>query len=166
MMAHPGKKLLFMGGEIAQFIEWDYKKELDWTLLDFDMHRKFHLFVKELNHFYQKSAELWEQDDGWDGFQWINPDDSDKNILTFRRIDKKGRSLIAACNFSPVERKSYRIGVPKEGIYKTVFHSGLKKYGGSCEEDSKKTKADSNPHSGYEYSLKVDLPGLSTIFWR
>lgn len=166
MMAHPGKKLLFMGGEIAQFIEWDYKKELDWNLLDFEMHRKFQTFIKELNHFYQKSSELWEQDDNWDGFQWINPDDSDHNILTFRRIDKKGRSLIAACNFSPIDRNDYRIGVPKTGIYKAVFHSGLQKYGGSCEEAPQKTKADSKPHNGYEYSLKVDLPGLSTIFWR
>jgi len=166
MMAHPGKKLLFMGCELAQFIEWDFKKELDWNLLDFEMHKKFKEFVKELNHFYLKSSELWEQDDGWEGFQWIEPDDSDNNIISFRRINKKGRDLIIACNFSPVDRANYRIGTGKKGIYTTVFHSGLEKYGGTCENKMKKITAEPITQNGYDYSIKVDLPGLSTIFWR
>ncbi len=166
MMAHPGKKLLFMGCELAQFIEWDFKKELDWNLLDFEMHKKFKEFVKELNHFYLKSSELWEQDDGWEGFQWIEPDDSDNNIISFRRINKKGRDLIIACNFSPVDRTNYRIGAAKKGIYTTVFHSGLEKYGGTCENKMKKITAEPITQNGYDYSIKVDLPGLSTIFWR
>lgn len=166
MMAHPGKKLLFMGCELAQFIEWDFKKELDWNLLDFEMHKKFKEFVKELNHFYLKSSELWEQDDGWEGFQWIEPDDSDNNIISFRRINKKGKDLIIACNFSPVDRANYRIGTGKKGIYTTVFHSGLEKYGGTCENTMKKITAEPITQNGYDYSIKVDLPGLSTIFWR
>lgn len=166
MTAHPGKKLLFMGGELAQFSEWDYKKELDWNLLDYEMHRKFHDFVRDLNHFYKGSSELWEQDDGWEGFQWIGPDDSANNVLTFRRINIKGGELIVACNFSPVDRKNYRIGVPKPGTYKTVFHSGLVKYGGACECTAGEIIADPVKENGYEYSLKTDLPGLSTIFWR
>lgn len=166
MMAHPGKKLLFMGGELAQFSEWDYKKELDWNLLDFEMHKKFHEFVRELNHFYCSSSELWEQDDGWEGFQWILPDDSDSNIIAFRRINKKGDELIIACNFSPINRDNYRIGVPKPGIYKTIFHSGSVKYGGTCENAANELIADHIKQNGYEYSLKIDLPGLSTIFWR
>jgi len=166
MMAHPGKKLIFMGSEFAQFIEWDYKKELDWNLLDFEMHKKFHLFIKELNHFYLKSPELWELDDGWEGFQWIQPDDSNSNILSFRRLEKNGRSLIVACNFSPVERKNYRIGVPDPGIYQLVFHSGLEKYGGTGGDISIEYKTEGIAQNGYEYSLEVDLPGLSTIYWR
>ncbi len=166
MMAHPGKKLLFMGGELAQFSEWDYQKELDWSLLDFEMHKKFHDFIRELNHFYLSSSELWELDDGWEGFQWIIPDDSDNNVISFRRINKKGDELIIACNFSPVNRNEYRIGVPKAGTYKTEFHSGSIKYGGTCEAVSKDIIADKTEQNGYEYSLKVDLPGLSTIFWR
>ena len=166
MMAHPGKKLLFMGGEFAQFSEWDYKKELDWNLLDYEMHSKFHEFIRELNHFYLDSSELWEQDDGWEGFQWIQADDSDNNVISFRRIDKKGNDIIVACNFSPVARTKYRIGVPKPGIYKTVFHSGLKKYGGSDDTKIKEVSAEDVKENGHEYSLKVDLPGLSTIFWR
>ncbi len=166
MIAHPGKKLLFMGGEIAQFIEWDYKKELDWNLLDFEMHNKFHDFIRELNHIYLNSPALWEQDDGWEGFQWIQADDSNCNVISFRRIDKKGGELVIACNFSPVDRKNYRIGVPKPGTYKTIFHSGLLKYGGSCKEESGGITAEPIKQNGYEYSLCTDLPGLSTIFWR
>ena len=166
MIAHPGKKLLFMGGELAEFIEWDYKKELDWSLLDFEMHKKFHDFIRELNHIYFDSTELWEQDDGWEGFQWIQPDDSGSNVISFRRIDKRGREMIIACNFSPVDRENYRIGVPKPGTYKTIFHSGLLKYGGVCKETSDALIAEHIKQNGYEYSLSTDLPGLSTIFWR
>ncbi len=166
MMAHPGKKLLFMGGEFAQFSEWDYKNELDWGLLGYEMHEKFHTFIKELNHFYLDSPELWEQDDSWEGFRWIQPDDSDSNVISFRRIDKKGGELIAVCNFSPVDREGYRIGVPKPGIYKTVFHSGLEKYGGARKRAEGGITAKAVSHNGYDYSLSIDLPGLSTIFWR
>lgn len=166
MTAHPGKKLLFMGGELAQFIEWDYKKELDWSLLDYEMHQKFHLFIRELNHFYLDSPELWEQDDSWEGFQWIQPDDAINNIISFRRIDKRGRELIIACNFSPVDREEYRIGVPKPGIYKAIFHSGLMKYGGVCEGAAESITAEHIKQNGYEYSICTDLPGLSAIFWR
>ncbi len=166
MMAHPGKKLLFMGGEFAQFSEWDYKKELDWNLLDFEMHKKFHNFIHDLNHFYLKSSELWEQEDSWDGFQWIQPDDSDHNIISFRRINAKGENMMIACNFSPVTRTKYRIGIPKPGIYKIVFHSGLKKYGGLSDSITKEINAEGIRQNGYEYSLEVDLPGLSTVFWR
>ncbi len=166
MIAHPGKKLLFMGGELAQFSEWDFKKELDWGLLAFDMHKKFHDFIKELNHFYMASSELWELDNDWDGFQWICPDDSDCNIVIFRRINKNGDELIIACNFSPVYREKYQIGVQRQGVYQTAFHSGLTKYGGTCNDSKNQIKADPIRHDGYDYSIKTDLPGLCTIFWR
>jgi alpha-1,4-glucan:alpha-1,4-glucan 6-glycosyltransferase len=166
MMAHPGKKLIFMGGELAQFSEWNFKKELDWNLLDFEMHRKFHDFIRDLNNFYREAPELWEQDDGWEGFQWIQPDDSDHNVISFRRINKKGGELIALCNFSPVRLENYRIGVPKPGTYKTVFHSGLTQYGGTCEDDGTRCMAEKIRQNGYDYSFAVNLPGLSTIFWR
>jgi len=166
MTAHPGKKLLFMGGELAQFSEWDYEKELDWNLLNVEMHQKFFHFVRDLNHFYLSSSELWEQDDSWEGFQWIQPDDSAGNVISFRRIDKKGNEMIVACNFSPVDRFGYRIGVPKPGTYQTVFHSGLERYGGTSVESAAAVRAERIEQNGYEYSIKTDLPGLSTIFWR
>lgn len=166
MMAHPGKKLLFMGGELAQFSEWDFGKELDWNLLDFEMHRKFRDFVRDLNLFYRDSSELWEQDDCWEGFQWIQPDDAGSNVISFRRINKKGEELVVACNFSAVARDNYRIGVPQSGVYRTAFHSGLAGYGGTCERAAAAVKAEPVRQNGYEYSIKAALPGLTTIFWR
>ena len=166
MMAHPGKKLFFMGSEFAQFSEWDYKKELDWNLLNFDMHKKFQCFIHDLNHFYLTASELWELEDSWDGFRWIDPDDAQSNVITFCRINKKGDELITACNFSPVTRTKYRIGVPKPGNYRVEFHSSLTKYGGTIEEDFTDCKAVKVSHNGYDYSFETDLTGLSTIIWR
>lgn len=166
MMAHPGKKLLFMGGEFAQFSEWHFESELDWNVLDFEMHRKFQNYMRDLNHFYLKYSELWELDYGWDGFQWIFPDDNLNNIVSFRRINKKGEEIITVCNFSPIFRYNYRIGVPKEGIYEIIFQTGLVKYGGSEEESVTKVTAEKIESTGYDYSIVVNLPGLSTIFWR
>ncbi|MEG1585013.1 MAG: 1,4-alpha-glucan branching protein GlgB, partial [Anaerovorax sp.] len=113
MMAHPGKKLLFMGGEFAQFDEWHFEGQLDWGILEFDMHKKMKRFVGELNRFYLENSCLWELDHSWEGFRWINPDDRDRNIITFRRINAKGDDLIIICNFAPVKRIDYILGVDK-----------------------------------------------------
>ncbi len=121
MYTHPGKKLMFMGGEFAQFIEWDYKKELDWLLLDYPAHRDFRDFTKRLNRFYLENAPLWEIENSWDGFEWAVADDNTQNIYAFTRTDRRGNSLLAVFNFSPVERKNYRIGVDGAGKVKLVF---------------------------------------------
>jgi len=130
MMAHPGKKLNFMGSEFAQFIEWDHANELDWMLLDFDKHKKMHRFVKDINNFYLKNSSLWENDTDWEGFKWISLDDNSQSVISFRRIDSKGDEIIAVCNFCPVKRKGYLIGVPNEGTYKCVFSTDKLIYGG------------------------------------
>ena len=104
-MAHPGKKLNFMGNELAQFIEWNYTQGLDWVLLDYDRHRQMQAFVRELNHFYLEHPQLWENDSDWDGFQWIDCDDRDRSIVTFRRISRSGKELVVICNFCPVVRE-------------------------------------------------------------
>lgn len=98
MMAHPGKKLSFMGNEFAQFIEWRYAEQLDWLLLDYDRHRQMQSFVRDLNHFYLSHAQFWQNEQDWDGFQWIQPDAGDDNLLAFRRIDRRnpGRSWLSA----------------------------------------------------------------------
>jgi len=166
MMAHPGKKLLFMGGEFAQFSEWHFETELDWNVLDLEMHRKFHNFIRDLNHFYLDHSELWELDYGWDGFQWIFPDDDKNNVISFRRIDKSGSEINIICNFSPVNRYKYRIGVLKQGIYHLVFYSGSEKYGGLNENITKEATAEKIGMAGYDYSIEIDLPGLSAMFWR
>lgn len=115
MMAHPGKKLNFMGSEFAQFIEWDYKKELDWLLLDYPAHRQAQEYVRCLNHVYRSTRPLYEVENSWEGFRWLVVDDSAQNVIAFARFDERGRALVAVINFSPVVREHYRIGVPPGG---------------------------------------------------
>ena len=122
-MAHPGKKLNFMGSEFAQFIEWNFKQGLDWLLLGYEKHRKMQQFVKTLNRFYLENRELWEVDTGWDGYEWIEPDDRDRSVIAFRRKDRKGRELVVVCNFCPVLRENYRLGLPKQGWYVPVLNT-------------------------------------------
>lgn len=165
IMAHPGKKLLFMGQEFAQFIEWDYKKELDWLLLDYDSHRNMQNYVRELNRFYLDNSPLWEIDFSWEGFNWISHDDYTQSIISFRRIDKSGIELIVVCNFVPVSRTDYRIGVPSKGSYKKIFCSDDVKFGGSTKLLKSVYKAEKISCHGYNYSVKLDIPAMSVSFF-
>lgn len=165
MMAHPGKKLLFMGQEFAQFIEWKYDSALDWLLLDYDAHKQMHEYVKDLNKFYLKNSQLWEIDYSWEGFSWISNDDYAQSIISFRRINKAGDEIICVCNFVPVDRHDYRIGVPVSGSYKKLFSSADTKYGGSGGvADS--YKSDNTAMHGYENSISLDIPGLSVTYYK
>lgn len=131
MMTHPGKKLMFMGGEIGQFREWDYEGQIEWFLLDYDMHAKLQLFFADINHFYLSHPELYEIDGWWDGFKWINPDDKDRSILSYRRIDRAGNELVVVVNFTPVRYNDYLIEVPESGVYEELINSDDEKYGGT-----------------------------------
>ena len=165
MMAHPGKKLLFMGQEFAQFIEWKYDSALDWLLLDYDAHKQMHEYVKDLNKFYLKNSQLWEIDYSWEGFSWISNDDYAQSIISFRRMNKAGDEIICVCNFVPVDRHDYRIGVPVEGSYKKLFSSADQKYGGSGGvADS--YKSDNTAMHGYDASISLDIPGLSVTYYK
>ena len=166
MMAHPGKKLLFMGQEFAQFIEWDYKKELDWLLLDYDKHTKMQQFVKKLNTLYLKTKALWEIDFSWEGFSWIANDDNEQSVIAFRRSDKSGKEIIAVCNFVPVERKGYRIGLPFSADYKLVLNTDSSEYGGSGGEVLEKLTAESVAMHGCKYSAELTLPPLSVLYYE
>ena len=166
MIAHPGKKLLFMGQEFAQFIEWNYKQQLDWLLLDYDAHLQMQKFVADLNKFYIKNRPLWEIDYSWEGFSWISNDDYSQSIITFRRIDSNGHELICVCNFVPVERHNYRIGVPFKGKYKTVFSTDSKKYGGSGDISAEFYHSEPVPMHGLENSIELDIPPLSVTFYK
>ena len=165
MMTHPGKKLLFMGGEFAQFIEWDEKKQLDWMLLDYDKHREMQSYVRDLNHFYLDHPALWHNDTDWQGFQWISCDDWQQSVISFRRIDDKGKEVIVVCNFCPVERTGYKIGVPKAGTYIPVLSSDDAKYGGAGTPLSP-VKAKKEELHGLKYAVELTLPAMSTVFYE
>ncbi|MBQ2694091.1 MAG: 1,4-alpha-glucan branching protein GlgB [Clostridia bacterium] len=164
MMSHPGKKLLFMGSEFGQFIEWNYKQPLDWLLLDYDAHRQLKKYVAELNAFYNKTPALWEVDYSWDGFSWIVSDDSANSVVAYIRRDKEANEIISVCNFTNVTRKKYCFGVPKAGTYRVVFSSALPEYGGKGESTVGSVKAKKKPMHGYDYSIEVDIEGLSCLY--
>jgi 1,4-alpha-glucan branching enzyme len=166
MMAHPGKKLIFMGTEFSQFIEWNYKQQLDWTLLDYEQHRRQQNFFRDLNHFYLNTPALWEIDFSWEGFSWISNDDYTQSVIAFRRIDKSGRELIAVCNFQPVRRDNYRIGAPYAGVYEEVFSSDAPQYGGSGISNGSSIRSEKTPMHGCEQSISLTLPPLSVIYLK
>ena len=132
MMGHPGKKLLFMGQEFAQYQEWSEARELDWYLLSEEQHQQMQGWVKELLHIYKKHPCLYSLDRSYDGFQWINPDDADRSIFSFVRYDeKKKKSLLFVMNFTPMAREDYRVGVPRRKQYKLILNSHDEKFGGN-----------------------------------
>ncbi len=131
MMTHPGKKLLFMGSEFGQFREWNHNGQLDWFLLDFDAHARLQHYVSRLNHFYLETPALWEVDRSWEGFCWIDANNRDHSILSYRRIDRKGREVLVLINFTPVAREEYLLGVPEEGRYEELLNSDSLEFGGS-----------------------------------
>ena len=165
MMAHPGKKLLFMGQEFAQTAEWNYQSQLDWNALKEDKHKKIHFYSEKLNKFYYENAPLWQNDDSWQGFSWISNDDYRQSVIAFRRFDDNGGELIVVCNFVPVERNDYKIGVPFEGEYKLVFNSDAVEFGGEGIT-SELMKSKSYPMHGFDDSISLDLAPLSVIYLK
>ena len=167
MMGHPGKKLLFMGQDFAQFREWSEARELDWYLLAEEKHVQMKEYVKELLHLYQGSPALYETDDNWEGFEWVNADDSDRSIFSFIRHSKDGKNnLLFVVNFTPVERPEYRVGVPQSGSYKLVLNSDEARFGGSGEKRassyrSKKGNCDNKP-----YSIGYSLPAYGVAVFQ
>ena len=164
-MAHPGKKLQFMGGEIGQFTEWNYRQGLDWMLLDYEMHQKTQLYFKDLNHFYLENPPLWADDISWDGYQWIQPDDGDNSILAFRRMAPDESNLICVCNFTPVYRENYRLGVPAAGTYQCIFTSDHVKYGGTGS-NIPETESEEVSYRDYEHSALFHIPPMSISFFK
>ena len=164
MMAHPGKKLMFMGQEFGQFIEWNYEKGLDWLLLDYPKHRALQNYFKKINEFYKANPAFWQIDYSWEGFSWISSDDKDNSVIAFRRIDEKCKEIIVVCNFTNVERCDYRIGIPKKGAYKIVFNSDDVEFGGEGKGNKGKLKTESINMHGFEQSISLDLPPMSAIY--
>ncbi len=163
MIAHPGKKLNFMGYEIGQFVEWDFNKQIEWFLTDYEYHGKLNTYIKDLNEFYLKNSELWEIDYSWNGFKWISNDDFEQNIISFKRINKNDEELIAVVNFSPVERRDYLIGA-ENGIYVEVFNSNNQEYGGTGTGNKERIISSFGTVHGYTSFISLTLPPLSIIF--
>ena len=167
MMAHPGKKLLFMGYEFGQFIEWNYENSLDWHLLDYPMHRKLREYVKALNKFYKENPCLWELDHRPEGFGWIDGSDHEQSVLVFQRRGSYPKDfLIQALNFTPVVRESYRIGVPEPGCYKEVFNSDEARWGGSGQMNTDVYLTQPVAWHNHHQSLDLRLPPLGAVFLR
>ena len=158
------KKLMFMGGEFGQFIEWNYKQPLDWVLLDYDAHKQLKNYVASLNAFYNNNAPFWEDDYTWEGFNWIVSDDSTNSVVGYLRRDKSGNEIISLCNFTNVTRQKYCIGVPKAGTYRVMFSSASPEFGGKGESTVGSVRAKKKPMHGYDYSIELDIEGLSCMF--
>lgn len=166
MMTHPGKKLMFMGGEIGQFREWDYKGQIEWFLLEYESHAKLQLFFAEMNHFYLEHPALWEDDGSWDGFQWINPDDSDRSILSYRRIGRNGEELTVVVNFTPVVYENYEIGVSHAGSYEEILNSDDERFGGSGVGNKTALRAVKKSFREYSHVLRMTVPPLGACILR
>lgn len=162
MMAHPGKKLLFMGGEFGQFAEWSEQKVLDWHLLAYDMHKMLHHYVHDLNYLYRREQALWENDDDWSGFTWIDPNDYRQSVITFMRRAKH-ETIIIVCNFTPVVRYDYRIGVPECGNFEELFNSDRVEYGGSGVYNEMLIAENMGWHN-QPYSLRMTIPPLAVLY--
>lgn len=165
MYAHPGKKLLFMGSEFAQFREWDFASQLDWGLLDYDMHRKTQTFTKELNQFYKETKPLYEVDFDWSGFEWIIPDDNSNSVMAFKRKDAEGNALYCVMNFTEVNRENYCFGA-EDGIYEIVFNTDETRYGGTGWSALNKAESLDEPMHNQPACVSVNLAGHSALFLR
>ncbi len=171
MYGHPGKKLLFMGGEFGQWNEWDYAQSLDWHLLNYELHKQLQRYIKDLNHLYRSEPPLYEIDFEHTGFEWIDSNDSDNSVLIFMRKGKESRKpqgyIVLALNFTPVPRDNYRIGVPLPGFYKELLNSDADIYGGSNQTlPGGGAKTENIPWHSHQYSVSISLPPLGAVILK
>ena len=161
MITLPGKKMTFMGTEFAPFREWDYQNQLEWFMLDYPMHAKMFEFTSALNNFYLQTPALWQIDDGWDGFEWIDADLRDMNTITYRRKSSDGASGSVIINFSPVAHERFRLKVPENGTYRIAFSSDDECYGGKNSLEKRSFKARRDENGGYY--IDVDIPAYGGL---
>jgi len=167
MMAHPGKKLLFMGGDIAQYAEWDYRKSLDWHLLENPRHAKLHKMLSDLNLIYQKERALYQYDEKQTGFEWIDDHDYQHNCISFiRKSDNPDENVYVLCNFADTTREGYKVGVPYEGEYVEIFNSQSDYYEGWNIGNTEPLKSEEEPMHGRNYSISLTLPPLGVLYLK
>ena len=163
--AHPGKKLTFMGSEFGQFIEWNYKQGLDWLLLDYPMHKAMQRWCSALNACYRSRRALWDIDDGWDGFTWLNVDDAERSAIAFLRTARNGRRVVCVCNFTPVRYDDFVIGLPKRGVLRELLSSDSEEFGGSGVHNAPEIRSEEVPFGALPCSARVTLPELATVYF-
>ena len=163
MMSHPGKKLNFMGYEFGQFKEWNYKEGLEFFLKEYPLHQKLSDMNAALNKLYRETPAFYEIEDSWDGFEWIAPNDADRNILSYMRKDRAGNEYLVVINFSGAKAEGYRLGVPK-GKYKVIFNTDNPKFGGAGEMTKRIFNTERKHSHSQEYSIKIELPKLTCIY--
>ena len=165
MMCMPGKKMMFMGTEFAQFREWDYSNQLEWFMLDFQKHSEMQSFVADLNNFYLSNKALWEIDNSWDGYEWIETNENEWNIISFKRKSIDKSEFIIVINFAPVTRENYTIKVNKSGNYKEFFNSNEFRYGGNGITNSKLLQTSQyEMQSGEKQNyININLPANSAV---
>ena len=168
MFGHPGKNLLFMGGEFGQWTEWNDAKGLDWNLLEYDTHRQLQAYVRDLNTLYTTEPALFRHDASYQSFEWIDFHDSDNSVISFMRknLEREQDTLVFVCNFTPVSRAGYRIGVALPGYYRELINSDETKYGGSGVGNNGGCMADMLPWQGLPYSVNLSLPPLGILIFR
>ncbi|HEV2286484.1 MAG TPA: alpha amylase C-terminal domain-containing protein, partial [Steroidobacteraceae bacterium] len=163
MWTHPGKKLLFMGGEFGQRREWQHEESLEWHVLDLPLHAGVRRWVRDLNRLYRETPALYELDFSDAGFSWIDCDDADVSVISFLRRDRSGGVAVVACNFTPVPRERYRIGVPHGGRWHERLNSDAADYGGSGQGNLGSLDAAQIPAHGHGFSLHLRLPPLAVV---
>lgn len=166
MMTHPGKKLLFMGCEIGQFREWSWREPVEWFLLDYDQHAALQQYVAELNHLYLSTPALFEIDDSWDGFRWIDADNAAQSVLSYRRIDSRGREVVVVVNFADKTYENYCVGVPDPGIYEEIFNSDARQFGGEGRVNATPIRTRPERMHRLPDTLSFTLPPLSVLVFR
>lgn len=164
MMSAPGKKLNFMGTEFAQFIEWNFQQQLDWMLLGYDNHRQLHDYVRELNRFYKENPALWQIEDSWEGYQWIDANDSSRNMISYVRTDEAGKQVVVIVNFAPVAWEGCVIGVPDASSYTVALSSDEARFGGSGKDPGRLKVDKKTPCHDFQQSITLDVPPMSALY--
>lgn len=165
-ICHPGKKLLFMGSEFGQFLEWKSEEQLEWGNLEDEMNAKMSHFTSQLNHFYKEHKELWEIDDSFDGLEIIDADNRDQSVLSMVRKNRKGDLLVCVFNMAPVERKDFTIGVPVSAVYEEIWNTELEEWGGVWKEHNPTVQSQDGLWKDYEQTLTFTLPALGASIWK
>jgi 1,4-alpha-glucan branching enzyme len=167
MFGHPGKKLLFMGGEFAQEREWNHDRSLDWHLLGNPLHKGIQTLIRDLNHVYRAIGALHQRDSEAGGFDWVVADDDAQSVVAFLRYGRDpARPALIACNFTPVPREGYRVGVPVSGFWREAINTDAQVYGGSNVGNSGGVRSEEIASHGRMHSLSLTVPPLATVIFE